>query len=160
MLAMEEQDAVGQTLPELTTELLSAYTTQSSEIQLKEDFAQKLESKLVGLQLQLQAVSRDVCTTVRTICLREHLLAKLTLECESLEREVLTLVQESQDLQLDLQEVKKERGLEETVRSSYESKMECHEAKTRELEKLSSTQIELEALKEKIFTLKAKSGLN
>lgn len=157
---MEEQDtiAIGQTLPELTTELLSAYTTQSSEIKLKEEFLQKLDSELVGLEVQLQIVAGDVCTTVRTICLREDSLAKLGRECQSLEREVLTLVQQRQDLQLNLQEVKRKKGLDEEVQRSYESKMKCHEDKTKELEKLSSAQIELETLKEKILTLKAKSG--
>lgn len=154
---MEEEAAVGQTLPELTTELVSAYTTQSSEIQLKEEFLQKLDSELVELQVQLHSVTRDVSTTVRTICLREDLLAKLGHECEELGAQVLVLVQEREGLKVNLQQVKKERAAEEKMRSTYESKMQWYEDKTKELGKLSATQVELEALQGKILALKTKS---
>ena len=152
-------ECVGDSLPELTTELVSAYTTQSSEIRLKEDSLQRLDCELVGLRLQLQAVARDVSTTVRTICLREECLAKLGQECESLEGEVCVLVEKKQGLQLELQNVKREKETQDKIQNSYEDKIQHHENKTRELEKLSATQIELQALREKIVTLKAKREL-
>lgn len=148
---------MGQTLPELTSELLSAYTTQSSELQLKEKCLQQLDSELLELQRQLQAVSGDVSSTVRSICLQEDLLARLGRECEGLESGVLALVQERENLQLQLHHLKEEKQLQDKMRAEYESKMQSYESKVEQLEKLSPTQVELEALRNKIQALKEKS---
>ena len=147
---------MGQTLPELTSELLSAYTSQSSELQLKEKCLQQLDSELLEVQRQLQAVTGDVSTTVRSICVQEDLLARLGRECEGLEGQVLALVQERETLQLQLHHTKVAKELQDKLQVSYESKMQSHESKTKALEKLSPTQIELEALRNKIHALKEK----
>lgn len=157
VLPPERFQNVGQALPELTTELLSAHTTQSSEMQMKKELLQKLEDKLENLQVQLQTVSRDVSSAVRTVCLKEDLLAELGQECSELEGQVSTLVWERRGLQASLQRDKKEREVEEEVRASYGMKMQSHQSKTKLSEQFSSTQIELEALREKICSLKTKS---
>lgn len=161
---MEQSDAaalpgflVGQNLPELTTELLSAHTTQSSELLQKEDLLQRLQVELESLQEQLQVVNRDVCNTVRGIFLKEDLLAALSGDCEELECQVSTLVQEKEAVGMSLRTVEKEKAFEREIRVRYEDKMELHRMRTKDLEQLSSTQIELEALRTKLSSLKAKS---
>ena len=151
---------VGQNLPELTTELLSAHTIQSSELLQKEDLLQRLQIELGSVQEQLQVVNRDVSNTVRGIYLKEDRLAALSGDCEELECQVSTLVQEKEAVEMKLRTVEKEKALERETRIKYEDKMELHRTRTKELEKVSSTQIELEALKTKVFSLKAKSTLN
>lgn len=152
-------ECAGQSLPELTTELVSAYSTQSSELLVREECLQRLECELALHQVQLQTLSSEVSSSVRTICLREDSLAELSKECEEMQGEVSTLVLDRQTLQLSLQHVKKERELENKTRACYESKIQSHEAKTKQVECHSTTQVELEALREKIRVLKAKSEL-
>lgn len=157
ILPVEHFEHVGQSLPELTTELLSAHTTQSSEMREKEDLLQKLDTEFGCLQKQLQVLERDLCSTVRTICLKEELLAELGEDCEQLEQQVAALVQEREAMAVSVQKVMRERKEEEKLRSSYQRMMETHCMKTQQLELHSCTQIELEALRGKIHSLKEKS---
>lgn len=157
VLPVEHFEHVGQSLPELTTELLTAHTTQSSEMQGKEKLLQKLEAEMECLQKQLQVLNRDVCSTVRTICLKEGLLAEFCQDCEQLELELAAVVQEKVTMEVQLKKVSEERVDEEKLRTRYEGKMETHRMKTQKLEQLSCTQIELESLRGKMHSLKEKS---
>lgn len=159
-LPVEHFEHVGQSLPELTTELLCAHTTQSSEMLGKEDLLQKLEAEVECLQQQLQVLHKDVCSTVRAICLKEDLLAELGEDCEQLEQEVVAVVQDKEVMAVRVKKVMEEKAVQEKLEDSYEEKMATHRMKTQELEQLSCTQIELEALRGKIHSLKGKSGLH
>ena len=153
----EHFEHVGQSLPELTTELLSAHTTQSSEIREKEGKVQRLGAELGALQEQLQVLNREVCKTVRTIYLKEEVLCEVGEECGRLEGKVAGLVEEKEAVGAALGRLRKEKEAHERVKESYEMKMECHKMKTHRLEQLSATQMELSKLKEKIASLKEKS---
>ena len=157
LLPTEHMQHVGQALPDLTNELISAHTTQSSEISLKEKTLLSLQRELEIVQGQLLATNRDVCKSVRTICLREDLLADLTQEYEDLEREVTKLVEEREGMCMSLQKVKQEQELEEKTRVKYKTKMEDYQVKINEMEESSATQLQLQALREKISLLKGKS---
>lgn len=156
-LPVEHFEHVGQSLPELTTELLSAHTTQSSEMQEKEALLQRLETELGAVNQQLHVLNREVCNAVRTICLKEDLLAELSQDCEQLEQEVAALVQDKEAMKVSVRKVQRERAVGEEVKDSYKKKMESHRMKTHQLEQLSCTRIELKALREKIDNLKEKS---
>lgn len=157
ILPVEHFQHVGQSLPELTTELLSAHTIQSSEMQEKEGLLLNLETELGGLQKQLQVLERDVCSTVRTICLKEELLAELGEDCQQLEQQVATLVQEREAMVVNVQKATKEKEGGEKLRNNYQKMMESHCMKTQRLEQQSCTQMELEALRGKILSLQQKS---
>jgi chromosome segregation ATPase len=157
VLPVEHFEDVGQSLPELTTELLSAHTTQSSEMQGREDLLLKLKAEMVHLQKQLHTLDRDVSSTVRSICLKEGLLAELCQDCEQLELQLVAVVQEKVALESKLIKMSEERATKEKMRNIYESRMEAHCVKTQEVQQLSDTQIELEALRKKIHNLKEKS---
>lgn len=156
-VAVEHFHNVGQSLPELTTELLSAHTSQASEIELKQELLERLEAELHHWQEQLQTLTGNVCSVVRTICLKEDLLARLSQEYSGIAVELSRLVEEKETVELKLQNLKKERDREDKVRANYESKMNSHQVKIEQLEQLSSTQIELQMLRENICSLKQKS---
>ena len=157
-LPVEHFEHVGQSLPELTTELLSAHTIQSSELQAKEDLLQKLEAEMEGLQKQLQIVDREVCSTIRSICLKEGLLAELFHDCEQLEVQMAALVQEKAGMKAQVEKLLKKKKADEELRKNYEEKMETHRTERQQLEQQSRTQIELETLRGKINALKGKSN--
>ena len=150
-------DAVAEALPELTSELLSAQTSQFSEIEQQEERLEKLGAELVSLQEQLVAETGNVDALVRNICLKEDLLAELAKQCRELEEGVIALVLEREQLALSKQNAIQREQTEDKVRRSYQEKMDLHRAKVKELEQLSSTQVQLEAVKKKIGLLKAKS---
>ncbi len=155
--AAQHLSSAGQTLPELTNELLSAHTSQFSEIEQKEALLEQLEAELAAVQEQLLAVRGEVDAVVRSICLNEDLLASLGRQCGELEGEVVALVLEREQLQYSHSNAIKGEMLEEKLRESYGERMKLHQARTMELERLSPKEKELESLKEKISSVKLKS---
>lgn len=156
-LPSEHLQHAGQSLPELTDELITAQTTQCSEVQQKEELLQKLENELSSVEEQLQSVCKGVSICVRTICLKENLLAELGTECQELEEKVFKLVKEKQRLGVCLEKLHSEDELELKTRVQYITKIESHQTKVKQLEGLSATRLELEDLKEKVVCLKSKS---
>ena len=164
---MEEEEVIvaqhlhsaGETLPELTEELLSAHTTQFSEIAEKEQVLSRLEAELAAAEEQLLAVSGAVAGVLRRVCLQEDQEAGLGSQCGELEREVGALVLEKEQLLLNHRNAMKEKELQESLSKQYEEKMKIYQDKTKDLEQLSPTQIEIENLKGKISALKVKSKL-
>lgn len=151
------QQYAGEVLPDLTVELLAAYSTQSSEIHTKRELLSSLQAGLEKVQEQLLSTSREVCGSVRTICLKEELLVELERDCCDLEEEVSKLLEELRKEEANLLRKKKERETDEEVRNRYQQKMDACQAKMKDIDQFSPVQLELKALKEKIDSLKEKS---
>lgn len=145
----------GKDLPELTVEVLSAQTFQCSELYQKEERLLKLKAELRQTQQALDSTNKLVCSSVRAICLKEDLLTELDRDCGWMERELLQLALEKKKLEDDLDRVKKERETDESIRVNYKKKMDQYHMKMSEI-KATPTQLEIEMLRMKIITSKAK----
>ncbi len=154
---MEYMQHVGQALPDITVEFLSAQTTQSSEMHLKEKIFLSKQAELRKLQDRFAYIDKSVCTSMRTICLKEDLLSDLEQECAGLEKDVSFLVQEKLRLKYNIQKINHEEEMSENMRIRYQKKIESYQFKMEEMEKNSATQLKLQQLREKIVFLKSKS---
>ena len=155
VLPAEYLQHAAQNLPELTVELLSAQTFQCSELHQKEERLLKLQTDVRQTQQRFDSTSKLVCSSVRAICLKEDLLAELGQECEWKVKELFLLAVKKQELEDDLDGVKKDRETDESVRVNYKEKMDQYKVKMSEI-KSTPTQLEIQTLKMKISTAKTK----
>lgn len=108
---------------------------------------------------RLCSIEQHICAVAKGICLAEDKAAQTTQEKENLEKEINTLVSETQELRLELKWTRELVEKERKVQQQYEEKMARHRALTEEVEQASPVQQELEALRKKIGSLKERSEI-
>ena len=151
-MQLQDVEVPGQNLPELTVELLSAQTFQSSELHQKEAELLKLKAELRQTQQALDSTNKLVSSSIRAIFLKEDLLAELGRDCECMRNELFILALEKQKMEDDISRVRVEREKDEITRLIFKEKMDQYSFKV----KATPTQLEIESLKKKISTLKEK----
>ena len=102
----------------------------------------------------MSSIERELCGTVRAICLSQDECGSLTQECAVLKKTIGDLLTEKNKMELNLKRARDEAERSEKMFKVYREKISKHEARMKEVESTSPLYKEMESLESSIQSLK------